>query len=162
MMTSRTARTAAVLGFEGECFHLLYDLRWLILFSMVLIAADFWFGLRDSISKKGGKFDRSTAIRKTLNKFVDHICYLLVGGILGKAIGEPYGIDATMVATTVVLIGCAAELFSIGGHILSLAGMSVRISTKQFLVALIRGKSKELGDAIDESVTIKDNSNESK
>ena len=52
----------------------------------------FMFGLSASRLQKI-EIRKSRAGRRTLNKIVDYICYVLLGAVLGKAIGEPYGMN---------------------------------------------------------------------
>ena len=72
----------------GEAVSTLYDLRWMIVFIFVLIASDFWFGVSEARMKKQ-TFRLSRAGRRTCNKLVDYITYLILGAILGRAIFEP-------------------------------------------------------------------------
>ena len=96
-MYTETSTTSIVskgftVAFATECLQLLYDLRWMILLAFILIIADFWFGMNAS-KLKGIPIRKSRAGRRTFNKIIDYICYLLMGAVLGKAIGEPYGLD---------------------------------------------------------------------
>lgn len=73
-----TAKTLSWIMFGGEALHVLYDLRWMLVLIVVLVLGDFWFGVYDSIHKKED-FRFSRAGRRTCNKLVDYITYLLVG-----------------------------------------------------------------------------------
>lgn len=107
-MYTETSTTSIVskgftVAFATECLQLLYDLRWMILLAFILIIADFWFGMNAS-KLKGIPIRKSRAGRRTFNKIIDYICYLLMGAVLGKAIGEPYGLDPLVVSITVLVV----------------------------------------------------------
>jgi hypothetical protein len=133
-----------------EIEALIYDLRWLIALSFALIIADFWLGISES-KMVGKDIRRSKAWRRTLNKVVDYMCYLMVAGLLGKAIGEPMGMNALRVASVVMLLTCAWELDSIYGHICVLNGAEKDFSVRRFIVGLFKRKSQAIHEALDES-----------
>ena len=74
-----------------ECTQIVFDLRWMILLGFMLIVSDLWFGIRAS-KYLNVNVRKSRAGRRTLNKIIDYICYISLGAVLGKAIGEPYGL----------------------------------------------------------------------
>ena len=82
-MYTETSTTSIVskgftVAFATECLQLLYDLRWMILLAFILIIADFWFGMNAS-KLKGIPIRKSRAGRRTFNKIIDYICYLIMG-----------------------------------------------------------------------------------
>lgn len=133
-----------------EIEALIYDLRWLIALSFALIIADFWLGISES-KMVGKEIRRSKAWRRTLNKVVDYMCYLMVAGLLGKAIGEPMGMNALRVASVVMLLTCAWELDSIYGHICVLNGADQDFSVRKFIVGIFKRKSQAIHEAVDEA-----------
>lgn len=155
--------------FGAECLNAVYDLRWMIIFAVILIGTDFWWGVQElkllnkqattRIEKEKTKFHFSQAGRRTLNKAVDYLTYLLVGCVAGLAITEPMGI-ATHTTTAAVGLGfgCLFELSSIVGHIAAVKGINIKLNLKRLLVALVKHKSEELAEVIDEGIeTIDDN-----
>lgn len=147
---SNTSRAVGIGLMATEIEALIYDLRWLIALSFALIVADFWLGLSES-KLVGKPIRRSKAFRRTLNKVVDYMCYLMVAGLLGKAIGEPMGMNALRVASVVMLLTCAWELDSIYGHICVLNGAEKDFSVRRFIVGLFKRKSQAIHEALDES-----------
>ena len=169
------AFTWSVMG--SEAIQAIHDLRWMIVLCILLIAADFRFGMADSKKRhkeaveaenatlaKLTEFHLSRAIRRTCNKFIDYMTLLLVFCVLGIAITEPYGICSHIItAGAAMILAFACEIFSIGGHFLYLKGVSVsrpKLTWKNvgvFLGRLAAGfartKSPELGDALDETIT---------
>ena len=86
-----TTRATLWAGMGAEAINALYDLRWMILLAAVLILADFWWGVSESL-KNNIDFRFSRAGRRTCNKCVDYLCYLLLGTLIGLAICEPLDI----------------------------------------------------------------------
>lgn len=149
---------ATLVGTMGsEAMSALYDLRWMLVFIVVLILADFWFGVSESL-KKNEHFRFSRAGRRTCNKGVDYLTYLLVGALLGMAIFEPLG-WATHTTTAAIGLGfgCVWEMDSIIGHVCALHGVKNKFSVKRFLILLIKKKDREVGDVLDEVLKEEEN-----
>ena len=142
-----------------EALSALFDLRWMLVAVVVLIVADLWFGLSESLQKhKDFRFSR--AGRRTCNKAVDYITYLIVGAVVGLAIFEPLG-WATHTTTAAVGLGfgCVWEVDSIMGHVCALHGVQWKFSVKKLLIALIKRKSPDLGEAVEEAIEDDEESN---
>lgn len=129
-----------------ECTQIVFDLRWMILLGFILIASDLWFGIRAS-KYLNVNVRKSRAGRRTLNKIIDYICYISLGAVLGKAIGEPYGLDPIVVAISVMILCYCFELDSIYGHICTLHGIDKKYSIWKLLWLLITFKFKDFGGA---------------
>ena len=155
----------------GEAVSAVHDLRWAMVFCIVLIATDFWWGWRENKKhlkeakteeeKKKYKFHFSSAGRRTLNKLVDYSTYLLLGCVAGLAVTEPMGICShTVTAALGIGFGCLFEISSIVGHIAVVKGIKIRLNLKNLIVAIFKRKSEALGEIIDESIEeIEDNRN---
>lgn len=140
-MTTNTAPKLVVLSTMGaEAMSALYDLRWMLVLMVVLIIADFWFGVSEAM-KRREPFRFSRAGRRTCNKAVDYITYLLIGSLVGLAVFEPLG-WATHVTTAAIGagFGCVWEMDSILGHVCALHGVEQKFSIKRFIIWLIRKK----------------------
>lgn len=157
--------------FASEALSAIHDLRWAVVFCIVLIATDFWWGWRENKKhlteakteeeKKKYKFHFSSAGRRTLNKFVDYTTYLLLGCVAGLAVTEPMGICShTTTAALGIGFGCLFEISSIVGHIAVVKGVNIRLNLKGLLVAIFKRKSEALGEILDEGIEeIKDERN---
>lgn len=144
--TTQSLFKTSMIGLFGECTQIIYDLRWMILLAIILILSDLWFGIsasrvQDIVIRK------SRAGRRTLNKLVDYICYILLGAVLGKAIGEPYGMNPIVVSITVMVICYCFEVDSIYGHICEIHGIKKRHSIWRILFKLLTLKFKDVGEA---------------
>ena len=152
-----------IIGFIAECYAIVFDLRWMILLAFVLIIADFWFGI--SASKlQGIEIRKSRAGRRTLNKVIDYLCYILLGAVIGKAIGEPYGLNPITVSITIMILCYCFEIDSIYNHICVLHGVQKRYSIWSIIWKLITFKFKDVGEAFqdmrNQSKDFKNNKNE--
>lgn len=138
--------------FAAEAASALFDLRWMLALVVVLIVADFWFGVSESL-KKREQFRFSRAGRRTCGKAIDYLTYLLLGSVLGMAIFEPLG-WATHVTTAAIGLGlgCIWEIDSIVGHVCALHGVENRFSVKRFVIFLIKQRYQQMGKAIEESI----------
>lgn len=154
----------------GELLTVVFDLRYMIICSLALILADLWWGYRDAAlhyeqaSDMGSetlkdkfKWHKSRAVRRTANKFVDYMTYLVVGALIGLAITEPMDVCTHVWTAAIGLgVGCGCEIASIVGHVMYVH-MGIEISTAdawratvRFVGRLIRVKSGELGEAVED------------
>ena len=152
-----------IIGFTSECYAIIFDLRWMILLAFVLILSDFWFGI--SVSRMQGiEVRKSRAGRRTLNKVIDYLCYVLLGAVIGKAIGDPYGLNPITVSITIMILCYCFEIDSIYNHICELHGVKKRYSIWAILWKLITFKFRDVGEAFQEmknqSKDFKNNKNE--
>lgn len=154
----------------AELITVVYDLRYMIICSFALILADLWWGysesrMRHEHAKESGnavlqdkfKWHKSRAGRRTANKIVDYLTYLVVGALIGLAITEPMDICSHVWTAAIGLgIGCACEIASIVGHI-AYVKMGVEISMVEgwkafmrFLGRILSIKSHEIGEAVED------------
>lgn len=158
-ITASTGR-AVVVGTMGvEAMTALYDLRWMLVLIVVLIVADFWFGVSESLHKHE-QFRFSRAGRRTCNKAVDYVTYLILGSVIGLAIFEPLG-WATHTTTAAIGLGfgCVWEVDSIVGHVCELHGVKNKFSVKRLIIAIIKKKDADVGEAVEEVLEGDDTNN---
>lgn len=137
----------------AEAATLISDLRWLVVLIFVLVIVDFRYGVKES-QAKGVEIRYSGARRRTLNKIVDYISILILGGIVGMALCEPWEVCTRIQAAGIATLYCLfCEAQSIIGHILSLRGVDV---TKQdiidFLVSLLKNLIPWVGNAVETTI----------
>ena len=144
--TTQSLFKTSMIGLFGECTQIIYDLRWMILLAIILILSDLWFGISASRAKKI-EIRKSRAGRRTLNKIIDYLCYILLGAVIGKAIGEPYGLNPITVSITVMVLCYCFEIDSIYNHICTLHGVEKKYSIWSIFWKLITFKFKAVGEA---------------
>ena len=168
-METTTGTKAVLWGTIGqELIGVVYDLRYMVICSIALILADMWWGHSESMKRlceaiKIGnvtlqekfRWHKSRAVRRTCNKLVDYLTYLVVGALLGMAITEPMGIcDHIWTAALGLLIGGGCELASIIGHVAYVKfGIELKMvdawkAVVRFIGRLIKVKSAEIGEAV--------------
>ena len=136
--------TLATMG--AEAAQTVYDLRWMLVFIVWLLATDMWFSF-SCCEKSHRTFSLSQEGRTACNKFVDYIAYLLSGAILGLAIFEPLGItDHISAAAAGLALGCVWEMESIVDHVCELHGMKSRHSIRRLLAKILKSKFKWMDD----------------
>lgn len=107
---------------------------WLIV-ALVLILGDLWFGIRASI-KKGEKIRGSRAVRRTLNKMVDYICWVSISWVLGASFGNIFGVP--LLAAMIMVIVCTIELSSIFDNYFEYKGLKKRFEPWNFILKVLR------------------------
>lgn len=159
-MTRDVVRVTTGLGLSmvSELQCMLWDMRWFIVLCVVLIVVDLVFGIENATAHKE-KIRKSRAIRRTANKFIDYMCWLLFAGVFARAFAQPFGIADTTVTAGVMFVACVSEVDSILQNYTEARGKE-RFSIMHFLLNLIKRKNKDVGGAIED--TIKENDDENK
>ena len=142
---------AGAYSFIGEIRDVVFELRWMLIFVVAMIIADFVLGIIDSVVKHGEDFRFSRAGRRTMCKFIEYNSYLVLGFMMGLAILQPIGI-CTYTVSAMCGLGLAMvfEFDSIMEHICVIHGIKNRISIKRMLVGYIKKKYSTAGDIIEE------------
>ena len=163
--TSTRLIGTSILG--TELVTVIFDARWMLIALIVCIIADFRYGwgessLRHKKALEIGnltladkyKWRTSRAIRRSVNKAIDYLVWVSVGMAAGMAILPRLGIDYVFggIAASIVAILCEGK--SIIGHFIYLHGVNIEERTikgfvKSFVVALIKRKNADIGDAIE-------------
>ena len=158
-------------AFGGEMINVAFELRYMILFSLVLIVADFWWGHSESMKRyheaervgdrvlmEKYKWHKSRAIRRTVSKFIDYSTYWFIGAFMGMAITEPLGwCGHFYTAAFILMLGCLAEIASIAGHIFYVKyNIEVKVIDVvrwlwRFIIGMFKAKGQQIGDAMEEA-----------
>lgn len=137
----------------AELIQVLYDLRWAVLFIMVLVFTDFWSGLTASVKVRKEDFRLSRALRRTVVKFLEYVNFIIFGLVLSKACLIPFGIGDNNTGGAIgAVLAMLIEFDSIYGHICDLHGIKNRISIKRFFVAWVKKKNEDAGEALEEAL----------
>lgn len=167
ILSNTGTRAAGLLLFGSEMVTMIVEVRWIILFLLLLIIADFRFGMGESQKRyKAAKIRGDTArmevyrwrtsraIRRTCNKFVDYVMMMLLGMFFGMALLEPIGINHIFGSYSVAALAFFCESKSFFGHFFYLHGVKVESKSitgffKAFAVALAKRKNEDVGEALD-------------
>lgn len=155
-MTRDVTRTSAAVGlsFIEEMQAMMYDLRWLLLLCVVLIIADLKFGI-EYATAHNEVIRASRAMRRTVNKFIDYLCWLMFSAVFAEAFAVPLGIDRMTVTVCVMLLACFNEIDSIVQNYHAARGIE-GISLISFIVNLVKRKNKDVGEALEETLKQKE------
>ena len=100
-------------------------LKWFMLLAVILIIADLRFGIA-AAKKRGEQIRFSRAGRRTINKIVDYLCWILLAGAMGKAFGLPF--DIPILPAIVLLVIYGFEINSCYGNYFEAHGKKVKVN----------------------------------
>lgn len=153
LLTARPAvavTAVAAWTFVEELQGLLFTLRWALLFVVVLVLTDLWSGIAVSIRVHREAFRRSRAVRRTIAKFMEYFCFILIAALLSKSILLPYGIGTDYtggaIGATIVLL---VEADSIVENVCLLHNVRAHFSILRALLAVVRIKNPTAAKAIE-------------
>ena len=142
---------AGAYSFVGEIRSVVFELRWMLVFIVAMIIADFVLGIIDSVVKRGEDFRFSRAGRRTMCKFIEYNSYLVLGFMLGVAILQPVGICSYTISSMCGLgLAILFEFDSIADHVCVIHGIRNKVSIKRLLVGYIKKKYATAGEIIEE------------
>ena len=108
------------------------------------------------------RWKKSRAIRRTANKSVDYLTFLLVGAFMGLAVTEPMGgLSHIHTAAIGLGVGCLAEIASIVGHYCYIKfGVEIKVIDVwrwliKFVANIFRSKGNAIGNALDQTINDK-------
>ena len=107
---------------------------WLIV-AFVLILADLWFGIEAS-TKRGEIIRGSRAMRRTINKMVDYICWISIAWVLGNSFGKLF--DIPLLVAIIMLIICSIEVSSIFDNYFEYKGVNKRFNVWKFFSKIFK------------------------
>ena len=146
-----TAMTVVPATFYSEVTTAVYELRWMMLAVVALVATDFITGLTASVRLRGDDFRFSRAGRRTVGKLLEYFGYLLLGVALGKGL-EPLGLEYVKAAAVGLCLAALFEVDSIAGHVCDLHGIKARFSIKRLFISLVKRKDKDLGEVVEDAL----------
>lgn len=100
-------------------------LKWFMLLAIILIFVDLRFGIAAAI-KRGEKIRFPRAGRRTINKIVDYLCWILLAGAIGKAFGLPF--DLPILPAIVLLVIYGFEINSCYGNYFEAHGKKIKVN----------------------------------
>lgn len=104
-------------------------LRWFLLLGLVLIIADLRFGIEAAQYRKE-VIRTSRAIRRTVNKIIDYLCWIFVAGAMGEAFGNSFSI--AFLPAVVMLVVYGIEINSCYTNYFEARGKKVRVNVFRF------------------------------
>lgn len=124
-MQERNVLSGMLASWLTSFIEIVEPVKWFLLAALCLIVADAKFGI-EAAKKRGEHIRRSRAIRRTVNKLIDYICWILVASSVGAAFGTPFGIPILPAIVLFVIYGC--EINSCFNNYFEARGSKFRIN----------------------------------
>lgn len=131
-MSERNVSGGVTAVFLTELLEFLYPMRWFGLLALIIILVDLRFGTLAAV-KRGEVVRFSRAIRRTGNKIVDYLCWLLLASAFGLVFGEPFGFATLREIILFVIFG--AELQSCFTNYFAYRGLNIKVDIFKFFKA---------------------------
>lgn len=133
--------TAAVLSPFIEGWQ---QMLWFLVLAIVLILGDLRFGIA-AAQKRGEKIRPSRAVRRSLNKLVDYICWLSIATVVGVNFGSVFGLP--LLSVIIMAVVCIIELSSIIDNYLEYKGIKQKVNLIKLIARIF--KKPELEDVLE-------------
>ena len=108
---------------------------WFLLLAVILILGDLRFGIA-AARKRGEHIRPSRAVRRSLNKLVDYICWLSIATVVGINFGSVFGLP--LLSVVIMVVVCVIELSSIIDNYFEYKGIKKKINVIKLLAKLFR------------------------
>lgn len=128
-MGERNTIAAMTATLMSEFMDFVAPLKWFMLLALILILADLRFGI-EAAKKRGEIIRLSRAGRRTINKMVDYLCWVLLAGAIGKAFAIPF--DMPILPAAVLLVIYGFEINSCYGNYFESRGKKIKINIFKF------------------------------
>lgn len=108
---------------------------WFLILAVILILGDLRFGIA-AARKRGEKIRPSRAVRRSLNKLVDYICWLSIATVAGINFGSVFGVP--LLSVIIMAVVCIIELSSIIDNYLEYKGVKQKVNIIKLIARIFR------------------------
>lgn len=122
--------TAAVLSPFVEGWQ---QMLWFLILAIILILGDLRFGIA-AAKKRDEKIRPSRAVRRSLNKLVDYICWLSIATVVGVNFGSVFGLP--LLSVIIMAVVCIIEMSSIIDNYLEYKGIKKRVNVIKLIARI--------------------------
>ena len=133
--------TAAVLSPFVEGWQ---QMLWFLILAVILIIGDLRFGIA-AAKKRDEKIRPSRAVRRSLNKLVDYICWLSIATVVGVNFGKVFGLP--LLSVIIMAVVCIIEMSSIIDNYLEYKGIKKKVNVIKLIARIF--KKPELEDVLE-------------
>lgn len=147
-MDERNLINGSLVSYLSWAADFISPIRWFLLAAFALVLADLKFGI-EAARHSGETIRKSRAIRRSANKIIDYLCWILVSTSFGEAFGTPFGIPILPALVLLVVYGC--EINSCFNNYFEARGSKLRINIFKWL----KNKSDIMVPSDDENDTTK-------
>ena len=124
--------TAAVLSPFVEGWQ---QMLWFLILAVILILGDLRFGIA-AAKKRGEHIRPSRAVRRSLNKLVDYICWLSIATVVGVNFGSVFGLP--LLSVIIMAVVCIIEMSSIVDNYLEYKGIKQKVNVIKLIARIFR------------------------
>lgn len=124
--------TAAVLSPFVEGWQ---QMLWFLILAIILILGDLRFGIA-AAKKRGEKIRPSRAVRRSINKLVDYICWLSIATVVGINFGTVF--DIPLLSVIIMTVVCIIEMSSIIDNYLEYKGIKKKVNLIKLIAHIFR------------------------
>lgn len=126
------AFTASVLSPFIEGWH---QMLWFLILAIILILGDLRFGIA-AAKKRGERIRPSRAVRRSINKLVDYICWLSIATVVGINFGTVF--DIPLLSVIIMAVVCIIEMSSIIDNYLEYKGIKKKVNLIKVIAHIFR------------------------
>ena len=108
---------------------------WFLILAIILILGDLRFGIA-AAKKRGERIRPSRAVRRSINKLVDYICWLSIATVVGINFGTVF--DVPLLSVIIMAIVCLIELSSIIDNYLEYKGIKKKVNLIKLIAHIFR------------------------
>lgn len=145
-MQDRNIVSGAMAAFTAPFVDAWEQLLPFILFALVLTFADLRYGLL-AAAKRNEKIRKSRAVRRTLNKLVDFICWIVITWCLGHTFTTALKIPILTIMVLAIIY--LVELSSVIDNYFEYKGITKKISLSKLLGKLF--KKADIEDVLEDT-----------
>lgn len=111
------------------------QMLWFFILAIILILGDLRFGIA-AAKKRGEKIRPSRAVRRSLNKMVDYICWLSIATVCGINFGSVFGLP--LLSVIIMAVVCIIEMSSIIDNYLEYKGIKQKVNVVKLIARIFR------------------------
>lgn len=111
------------------------QMLWFLILAIILILGDLRFGIA-AAKKRGERIRPSRAVRRSINKLVDYICWLSIATVVGINFGTVF--DIPLLSVIIMAVVCIIELSSIIDNYLEYKGIKKKVNFIKLIAHIFR------------------------
>ena len=131
------------------------QMLWFLILAIILILGDLRFGIA-AAKKRGERIRPSRAVRRSINKLVDYICWLSIATVVGINFGTVF--DVPLLSVIIMAIVCIIELSSIVDNYLEYKGIKQKVNLIKLIAHIFR--RPEIEDVLESTEKTEQNQND--
>ena len=131
------------------------QMLWFLILAIILILGDLRFGIA-AAKKRGERIRSSRAVRRSINKLVDYICWLSIATVVGINFGTVF--DVPLLSVIIMAVVCIIELSSIIDNYLEYKGIKQKVNLIKLIANIFR--RPEIEDVLESTEKTEQNQEE--